>query len=68
MGTKYSVVELVGLEIFLETKNLTLSDRLQEAQYNSEEGFKKVLVVFSAIGLPQREFWRWAAGRACMAS
>ena len=36
-------------------KNLTLSDRLQ-AQYNSEEGFKKVWVIFSAIVLPQGEF------------
>ena len=35
----YSVMELV--EIFLALKNLTLSDRLQEAQYNSEEGFRK---------------------------
>ena len=34
----YSVMELVDLEIFLASKNLTLSDRLQEAQYNSEEG------------------------------
>ena len=48
--------------------NLTLSDRLQEARYNSEEGFKNVWVVFSAIGSPQREFWRWASARDCMAS
>ena len=38
----YSVMELVDLKIFLASKNLTLLDRLQEAQYNSEEGFKKV--------------------------
>ena len=49
-----SVVELVDFEIFLTTKNLTLSDTLQEAWYNSEEGFKKVWVVFSMIGLPQQ--------------
>ena len=57
MGATYSVVELVNLENFLATKSLTLSERLQEARCNSEEGFKKVWVVFSAIGLPQRVFW-----------
>ena len=67
-GTTYSVVELVDLENLLAKKNLTLSDRLQEVRYNSEEGFKKVWVVFSAIGLPQREFWRWVSAHACMAS
>ena len=41
-------------------KKLTLSDGLQESWYNSEEGFKKVKVVFSMIGLPQREFWGWS--------
>ena len=54
MGATYSVVELVDLENFLATKNLTLSDRFQEPQYNLEEGFRKVWVVFSVIGLPQR--------------
>ena len=34
----YSVMELVDLEIFLAAKN---SDRLQEAQYNSEEGLRR---------------------------
>ena len=38
----YSVMEIVNLENFLASKNLTFSDRLQEAQYNSVEGFKKV--------------------------
>ena len=52
---------MVDLKNFLTTKNLTLSDRLQEAQCNSEEGFKNVWVVFNAIGVPQREFWRWAS-------
>ena len=51
-GATYSVVELVDVENFLATKNLTISDTLQKAWYNSEEGFKKVWVVFSAIGLP----------------
>ena len=32
--------EASGLS-FLAMKNLTLSDRLQEAQYNLKEGFKK---------------------------
>ena len=44
----------MDLENFLITTNLTLSDRLQEARYNLEEGFKDVWVVFSAIGSPQR--------------
>ena len=48
----YSVGELVDLESFLVTKNLTLSDRLQEAWMKT----KKVWVFFSVIGLPQREF------------
>ena len=68
MGATYSVVELVGLENFLAMKNLILLDRFQEAQYNSEEGFEKVWVVFSTIGLPQRELWQWALAHACMAS
>ena len=34
---------------FLATKNLTLSDTLQEAQYNSEEGFKKVWVALMQL-------------------
>ena len=58
----------MDLENFLTTKIFTLSDRLQEARYNSEEGFKKVSVVISAIGLPQREFWRWVSAHDCMAS
>ena len=41
-GATYSVVEIVNLENFLASKNLTFSGRLQEDQYNSEEGFKKV--------------------------
>ena len=49
-------------------KNLTVSDRLQEDQYNSEEGFEKVWVVFGMIGLLQREFWWWASASDCMAS
>ena len=65
----YSVVARAGgLRKFSNTKKLTLSDMLQEARYNSEEDFKKVLVVFSAIGLPQREFWQWAFARDCMTS
>ena len=55
-------------ENFVTTKNLTLSDRLQEARYNSKEGFKNVWVDYSAIGLPQREFWRWVSAHNCMAS
>ena len=56
-GATYSVVAGAGgLRKFCYNKNFTLSDRLPEARYNSEEGFKKVSVVFSAIGLPQREF------------
>ena len=66
-GTTYSVVELVDLENFLATKDLTLSDTLQEARCNSEEDFKKVWVVFSTIDLPQREFWWWTLARDCMA-
>ena len=49
------VVELVDLQNCLATKNFTLSNRLQEARYNSEEDFKKVYVLISAIGLRQRE-------------
>ena len=41
----------MDLENFLTAKSLTVSDRLQDARYNSEEGFKKVWVVFSAIAL-----------------
>ena len=40
-GIAYSVVELVDTENFLATKNLTLSDTLQKAWYNSEEGLRK---------------------------
>ena len=40
----YLVMELVDLETFLTAKILTLSDRLQEAQYNLEEGFNKIKV------------------------
>ena len=57
----------MDLENFPTTKSLTISDRLQEARYNLEEGFKKVMV-FSEIGLPQREFWRWASAHDFMAS
>ena len=52
MDATYSVGELVDLESFLVTKNLTLSDRLQEAWMKT----KKVWVFFSVIGVPQREF------------
>ena len=38
-GATYSVVGLVDFENFLAMKNLTLPGSLQEAQYNSEEGF-----------------------------
>ena len=63
-----SVLELVHLEKFLATKNLKQQDMLQEAQCISEEGCKKVWVVLSAIGLPEKEFWWWVLGPACMAS
>ena len=39
----HTVMELVDLKNFLAMKNLTLSNRLHEAQYNSKEGFKKVV-------------------------
>ena len=48
MGATYLVVELVDC---LAKKILTLSVRLQEAHYNSEEDFKKVWVVFIAINV-----------------
>ena len=67
-GATYSVVELVDLENFLATNNFTSSDRLQEIQYNSEEGFKEVWAIFSAIDLPQREFWQWTSAHDSMAS
>ena len=51
MLATYSVIELVDLENFLAMKNLTLLDRLQEAQYNFEACFKKVRVVLSVFGL-----------------
>ena len=68
LHSTYSVVELVDLENFLAMKILTLADRLQEARYILEEGFKIVWMVFSTTDLPQREFWQWASARACMAS
>ena len=69
MGATYSVVAGAGgLRKFSNNKEWTGSDRLQDARCHSEEGFKKVWVVFSAIGLPQREFWQWASARDCMAS
>ena len=41
--TTSSVVQLVsGLRKFSSNKNLSLSDRLQGARYNSKEGFKEV--------------------------
>ena len=40
-GATYSVMELVDFKNSLAMKNFTLSDRLQEAQYNSEEGFRR---------------------------
>ena len=64
------VVELVDLQnnYCLAMKNFTLSNRLQEARYNSEEAFKKVYVFISTIGLRQRELWWWASVHCCMAS
>ena len=56
----YLVVELVHLENFIVMKSLTLSGRVQEARHNLEGGFKKFWVVFSTIGLTQREFRQWA--------
>ena len=54
----------MDLEKFPTTKTLTVSDKLLDARYNSEEGFKKVCVVLSTIGLPQREFYGFTIDRA----
>ena len=43
-----------GFRKFSSNKKFTLSDRLQKAWCSSEKNFKKVKVVFSMIGLPQR--------------
>ena len=43
----------VKLWNFLATEIFTLSDRLQEVWYNSQEVFKKAYIVFSTTGLPQ---------------
>ena len=50
----------MDLESFLTTTNLTLSDRLQEAQYNSEGGFQNVWVV-----LAQLAYHRENSGGGC---
>ena len=56
----------MDLENFLATKNLTLSDRLQEAQYDSEEGFKKVWVVTTeSSGDGCQSMLVWLYNRSC---
>ena len=52
----------------LSTKENLSSYRFHNGIYNSQVLFKIGWVVFIAISLPGREFWRWALAHDCVAS